>query len=216
MKKLVYISAAMALGLLVTNTAQGKDWIDDPNCQRLQPYEAPHFIDSRVFFVVGIGMNEEGEFTRHSVKPNLLKRLPKTMTEAETMKFVKTISAKDFFNAKSQVKSHMKTPLDVESSNYVNSTVAYILLPKAWKFDDVPLSLKSPATDTKHHAIDKNMKVSNDKRAALFHVAGDTPGYDDCSYGFNLHLSIHQAIDGKVYKTPLLIDPEVGADGGLP
>ncbi len=199
---------------LKVNQEYLKDW-DDYQAARRQPEK---INQTPILLPVIIGIGPNGELTRELMDYRAVEKLAAHLRrDLPDYMFNRKLTPHDpetifgdfikYFKAQggSQGPRH-PTPLDLSVSMPV--WVLYSLKPKAWSFskdkqystlndrDDMRRNFEKIATMSKG----KVLLLSNRRRCAPKNMK------------FNLHVTISQKTDGKIMKTPIIIDPNQSND----
>lgn len=202
------VCSLVLLGLGSYNLANSKsgktDWRDQKHCFKLQKADAPTMMSTRLIKFVGVDIGAEGEIRRLYPKPDTFKALPDNFVFAEQAKFLDGLTRKDFFHYTGPFPENYETPLDIHSNE--DTSFIYILMPDSWTYSRPAMTMKQPPKKWKQPHFDFPTHALTPK-VAVVHRQGMNPDSRlKCHYKFNLHVTITQQLDGRVFTTPIIID----------
>lgn len=165
-----------------------------------------------------VGMNSDGELQRKlmraskvaSLGKRLHKELPSYMFDRNLTKYDPVAIFDDYieyFDSDFKQGPTPETPLDLIAKKPV--WMLYYLDQKAWTFsEDIQFSTENDPNDMTRNFV----KIATmDGNNALLMANRFRCGPSDLK--FNLHITITQTVDGRVMKTPIIIDPDQTNEG---
>lgn len=212
---LAVLSCAM-LGVASSATnakvAKTANWQEHPQCYKRSAIETPKFAPKKQVKIIGVGMSEDGELMRYELKTKVHNSIPDNFTFAEQGGFLDSLTHDDFITmqewfekAGSKPDADMRTHFDVGSN--IDRSYIYLLLPKSWRYSDMPIDLKIPAKKGMHPFMQADETLITSRAAILHHRTVTTTKGINCYLEFNLNVEMLSTIAGHELVTKVIIDP---------
>ena len=214
--KTVFISmiGATAICGLPQITYAEMSWPEKPYCTTQNPLATPESVTKEKLHIIGVSINNNGEFVRLEPKDKVLRQLPDIVNFSDQSDWFAMLNFRDFRKS-SPKKIKMVTPLDAVSPANEAASFAYVLLPKSWVYTEgESFSLKEQANAGDFPVLSYSKAALNEKTAIIHQGRQYLRDGQSCDYDFNIHVDIVQGIQGGEMRTKVIIDPVIKNTGG--